>query len=326
MGKKRDLEYAAAIDLGGTKVLAAIVDKDHQVVAQAKVKTDVEGGPLAVIEQMAKGVRKAAKKADLKLTHLIAVGACAPGPVDPTTGIITKAVNLGWEEPIDLGQELSNYLDGIPVLVDNDVNAGVFGEVVAGAAQGQDDVIGIFVGTGIGGGIVLGGELRRGHRYSAGEIGHSIILADGPLCGCGNRGCIEAVASRTALERIIQAGLAAGRESVIPALMESNGNRMTSSVIAAAMEQEDALMKEGIDQMAYYLGLFAASLVNIVDPQMLVFGGGVVEKLGNRLLDPIRAIAQENYMVSGGVEIVSAQLSDYAGIIGAAALAREAHR
>lgn len=326
MGKKKAQQYAAAIDLGGTKVLAAIVDKEHRVIATAKVRTDVDGGPQAVIEQMARAVEKAALKADLKLKHLLAAGACAPGPVNPKTGIITKAVNLGWDAPVSLGHALSETLNGLPVLVDNDVNAGVYGEVVAGAAQGRQDVVGVFVGTGIGGGIVLDGVLRRGPRFGAGEIGHSIILADGPLCGCGNYGCIEAVASRTALERTLRQGLEEGKESILPELLGGKEGRMTSGVIAEALERKDPLTAEAIDRMAHYLGLFSASLVNILDPQMLVYGGGVVEKLGDRLLDPIRTVAEENYMIPGGVQIVPAQLSDFAGIIGIAALAREAYR
>lgn len=319
-------QYAAAIDLGGTKVLAAIIDKDHTILATAKIKTDVGGGPEGVIAQMAAGVLKAAKKAKINAGDLVAVGACAPGPVNPETGIVSRAVNLGWTEPVALGDLLSKALGGTPVFVENDVNAGVYGSVVAGVAKGKQDVVGIFVGTGIGGGIVLDGKLRRGARWGAGELGHAIIMADGPVCGCGNRGCIESLASRTALERDLRLALDAGRESIITELMAGKDGRMTSGVIAAALEAGDPLMTELMGRSNRYLGLFTASIVNILDPEMVVFGGGVVEKLGDAMLDPIRTVAEANYLQKEGtVEIVAAQLSDNAAIIGVAALAREAY-
>lgn len=318
-------QFTAAIDLGGTKVLAAIVDPEHNVVATAKVKTDVGGGPESVVEQMAAGVIKAAGKAGIDHRSLAAVGACAPGPVNPNTGIVSLAVNLGWEEPVALGPLLSKHL-GVPVLVDNDVNAGIYGEVVAGAAKGRQDVVGIFVGTGIGGGLVLDGKLRRGHRWSAGELGHAIILADGPVCGCGNRGCIEALASRTALERDVRLALDGGRQSLISELMEAKGGRMTSGIIDQAIRAEDPLMVELMSRINRYLGLFTASIVNTLDPEMVVFGGGVVEKLGDLMLDPIRTVTNTNILQKEGkLEIVAAQLSDHAAIIGATALALEAY-
>ncbi len=324
--KSDQSRYTAAIDLGGTKVLAAIVDENHQIVATAKVKTDVSGGPESVVEQMAAGVIKAAKKAGIDPADLVAVGACAPGPVNPETGIVSRAVNLGWTEPLPLGKLLSKHLGGTPVLVDNDVNVGIYGEVVAGAAKGKKDVIGIFVGTGIGGGLVLDGKLRRGSRWGAGELGHSIILADGPVCGCGNRGCIESLSSRTALERDVRRALEAGRTSVISELMEAKGGRMTSGVIDSAVRAGDDLINELMGRSNRYLGLFTASMVNVLDPEMVVFGGGVVEKLGDLMLDPIRTVAEANYLQKEGtVEIVAAQLSDHAAIIGAAALALEAY-
>lgn len=319
-------QYAAAIDLGGTKVLAAIVDENHTILATAKIKTDVGGGAESVIAQMAAGVLKAAKKAKINAEDLVAVGACAPGPVNPATGMVSRAVNLGWTEPVALGDLLSKALGGTPVFVENDVNAGVYGSVVAGVAKGKQDVVGIFVGTGIGGGLVLGGELRRGARWGAGELGHAIIMADGPVCGCGNRGCIESLASRTALERDLRLALDAGRESIITELMAGKDGRMTSSIIAAALEAGDPLMTELMGRSNRYLGLFTASIVNILDPEMVVFGGGVVEKLGDAMLDPIRTVAEANYLQKEGtVEIVAAQLSDNAAIIGVAALAREAY-
>ena len=211
--------YTAAADLGGTKLLCAVTDENQQVLASAKVSTDVAGGPDAIIDQMARGIRRAIKKAGLKLKDISAVGACVPGPADPATGVVSRAVNLNWEEPVPLAQNLSQALKGLPVIIENDVNAGTYGEWVAGAAEGQQDVIGIFVGTGIGGGLVLDSKLRRGSRFIAGEVGHIILKTGGPPCACGNSGCAEALASRSALERNVWAALKEGRESVITELM-----------------------------------------------------------------------------------------------------------
>ncbi len=316
--------FIAAVDLGGTKVLATITDRHHQVLGRAKVSTDVSGGPDAIIAQMARGIRKAAKKSDLSLSDIVAAGACVPGPVDPATGIVGRAVNLGWDEPLPLAQTLSQALKGIPVVLENDVNAGTYGELVAGAAVGLQDVIGIFVGTGIGGGIVLSGKLRRGPRFIAGEVGHTILQVDGPLCSCGNYGCAEALASRSALEKGIQTALRQGRRSVITDLMAAKGSpRITSGMIRRAYRKDDALVVELVGTMARYLGLLTASLVNVIDPQMVVFGGGVVGKLKKHLLKQVRATAYENLMMKEDFRIEAARLGDDAGAIGAAALARE---
>ncbi len=316
--------YTAAVDLGGTKVLAAITDSNHQVLGRAKVSTDVSGGAKAIIKQMARGIKKAAKASDLDLADIAAVGACVPGPVDPAAGIVSRAVNLGWDTPIPLAATLSQALNGIPVVLENDVNAGTYGELVAGAAVGMQDVIGIFVGTGIGGGVILSGALRRGPRFIAGEVGHTILQVDGPLCSCGNHGCAEALASRSALEKGIKAALKQGRTSVITELMAAKGTRrMTSGMIRKAYKRDDALVVEQVRAMARHLGLLTASLVNVIDPQMVVFGGGVVDKLKKSLLNQVRATAYENLMMREDFRIEVARLGDDAGAIGAAALARD---
>jgi glucokinase len=186
-------------------------------------------------------------------------------------------------------------------------------------------MVGIFVGTGVGGGMILNGKLRSGFRHAAAEIGHMIILADGPVCGCGNRGCLEALASRTAIERDIQLGIAAGRQSLIPELVEKKG-RLTSGVLAKALRQGDPLVTEIMNRAQWYLGLLTASIVNLIDPEMVVFGGGVVEALGDKFLEPIRVTARQHFIQKSGayqVRIVGATLGDHAGVLGAAVLARQ---
>lgn len=320
--------YTAAADLGGTKLLCAVTDHRQRVLASTKTATDVAGGPDAIIDQMAKGIRRAVKKSGLKLKQISAVGACVPGPSDPATGMVSRAVNLRWEEPVPLARKLSAALRDLPVVIENDVNAGTYGEWAAGAAQGMQDVIGIFVGTGIGGGLVLNGQLRRGHRFVAGEVGHIVLQIGGPPCSCGNFGCAEALASRTALEREARAALAAGRDSKLPEMMAAKGrpDRMTSGIIRRAYRAGDPLTVELVEDMAFHLGLLTANLVNIIDPQMVVFGGGVVEKMGDSLLSLIRKAALDKLMSRADFSIQAAALDDLAGVIGAAALARDAVR
>jgi glucokinase len=244
--------------------------------------------------------------------------------MDPTTGLVYNPPNLpGWDE-IPLGPRLSETL-GVPVYVENDVNLGTLGEHAQGAGQGTEDMVGIFVGTGVGGGLILDGKLRRGFRHAAGELGHMIILADGPVCGCGKRGCLESVASRTAIERDIRLGLAAGRESIVSESMgESRG--LTSGVLAQAVRQGDPLVTEIMGRAQWYLGLLTASVVNLIDPEMVVFGGGVVEAMGELFLAPIRVTARQYYMQQSGadrIRIAAAKLGDHAGVLGAAVLARQ---
>ncbi len=316
--------YVIGMDLGGTKILGAVVDRKGRIVGEAKTKTKPEDGPDAVIERIARTARQAARRAKLGWVDVVAIGIGAPGPMDPTTGVVYNPPNLpGWDE-IPLGPRLSEALD-VPVYVENDVNLGTLGEYALGAGQGTVDMVGIFVGTGVGGGLILGGELRSGFRHAAGEVGHMIVLADGPVCGCGKRGCLESVASRTAIERDIQLGLAAGRESRIPEWL-GDGGLLTSGVLAQAVRQGDPLVTEIVGRAQWYLGLLTASVVNLVDPEMVVFGGGVVEALGEEFLAPIRITARQYYIQQAGadkVRIVAAKLGDHAGVFGAAVLARQ---
>jgi glucokinase len=313
------------MDLGGTKVLAVVVDAKGSIIAEAKLKTKADKGPDPVIERIADTARQAARKSKLDWEEIGAVGIGAPGPVDPQTGTVYNPPNLpGWEQ-ISLGPQLSRAL-GVPVCVENDVNVGTLGEHALGAGQGTRDMVGIFVGTGVGGGLILDGKLRNGFRNAAAEVGHMIILADGPQCGCGKRGCLESVASRTAIERDIQIGLSVGRESLIPKLTEGGTGRLTSGVLAKALRRGDPLVTEIMTRAQWYLGLLTSSIVNLIDPEMVVFGGGVVEALGDEFLEPIRVTARQHYIQQADadrIQIVAAKLGDYAGVLGAAVLARQ---
>jgi glucokinase len=321
--EKETANYTVGMDLGGTKILAAVVDAQGRIVAEAKVKTQPKEGPDAVIGRMIETAQQAARKASADWSEIAGVGVGAPGPLDPETGIVRHAPNLpGWQE-VPLAKRLSRGL-GVPVYLENDVNLGTLGEYRLGAGRGTRDMVGIFVGTGVGGGLILDGELRGGYRHAAAEVGHMIVLADGPVCGCGKRGCLEAVASRTAIDRDLRLAIAAGRHSVVSKRLKRKG-RITSGLLASAWREGDALVVEVMARAQWYLGLLTASIVNLIDPEMIVFGGGVVEALGEEFLAPIRVTARQYFIQQAGadrVQIVAARLGDDAGVLGAAVLAR----
>lgn len=315
------------VDLGGTKVLAGVVDRDYKVLTTAKKATKGEMGVAVVVERIAKTVRAACREAGLELADLDGVCSGAPGALNPEDGIVRFAPNIeGWEN-VPFARLLSEQLDGIPVFIENDANLGSLGELTLGAARGVKNLVGIFVGTGIGGGIVLDGKLWHGSHKTAGELGHMVVLADGPVCGCGNRGCLESVASRTAIERDIRLGLRTGRKSMIPELMNGDTSvRITSGVIAAAYNAHDPLVYEVISRSQHYMGVFIGSVINFIDPDMVVIGGGVAEALGEAYVEPMRDVAYQyaiNRRDVRDIRILLAELGDHAALLGAAVYARQ---
>ena len=315
------------VDLGATKVLAGVVDANHRILATAKRATKGGLGVEAVIERLAKTVKDAVKSADLTLDDIAGACSAAPGALNPVDGIVRFAPNMeGWEN-VPFAHLLSEQLSGVPVFIENDGNLGALGELTLGVARGVKNMVGIFVGTGIGGGIVLDGKVWRGSHMTAGEIGHMVVLADGPVCGCGKRGCLESVSSRTAIERDIRLGLRAGRESMMDEWLQREGrDRITSGVLAEAYEQRDPLVYEVISRSQHYLGIFIGSIFNFIDPDMIVIGGGVAEALGEAYVEPVRAVAYQyamNRRDARTVPIVLAQLGDNAALLGAAVYARQ---
>jgi glucokinase len=328
--KSKGKDYVVGVDLGGTKILAAVVDQKGKILGEAKRPTMPASDADEVVKRLAKTVRDAIKEARVRADRVAAVGVGAPAPVDPQTGFVFHAPNIPMIRDFPLGERLGGTLD-VPVFVGNDVNVGTVGEHALGAGRGTQDMVGIFVGTGVGGGVIVDGRLRHGFRNSAGEVGHMVVgfkgQPDEPICGCGRRGCLEAYASRTAIERDIRAGIAAGRETAMAELLEEGGrDRMTSGLLAKALKQGDPLVVEVMEQVTTYLSVHVATIVNFFDPEMIVFGGGVTEALGERLLEPIRRDAPKWYIQeidADKVRIVAAELGDYAGVLGAATIARQ---
>jgi glucokinase len=321
--QEADARPVIGVDMGGTKILAAVVRSDGKILGSAKRRTRAELGPDEVIARVSETVCEAAKSAAVSLEDIGAMGIGAPGPVDPHTGIVFHTPNMpGWND-VPLSRRLSKAL-GIPVFVENDVNIGTLGEHVMGAGRGTKDMVGIFVGTGVGGGIILDGQLRGGARHAAGEVGHMVVAAGGPYCGCGRQGCLEAVASRTAIERDLRAGIQNGRENRLTRVGERRLKRMTSGVLAQAWADGCPLTREVLGRVQWYLGLHAAAIVNLLDPEMLVYGGGLIEALGDRFLEPVRVVARQHYIYQQGapVQIVTAKLGDNAAVLGAAVVAQ----
>ncbi len=323
MAKTRDL--IVGVDLGGTSIRALLVDPDYRVLGEDKQPTNPKQKPERLIADIANVVEQAVERAGIKMKTVRAVSVGAPGAVDSERGIVFEAPNLGWRD-VPLGAKLGKTLQ-VPVLVENDVNVGVVGEHVLGAGRGSSELVGIFVGTGIGGGIISRGRLFEGSRGSAGEFGHVVIQVDGPRCGCGKHGCAEALASRTAMERDVRAAIKAGRKSDVLEIMKArNRERMTSSIVVRALKKRDHLMHEVLTRAQYYLGILVANVVNVLDPECVVIGGGLVERLGEYFVGPIRKTAYHYFLQQRGIErvrILPGQLGDQAGALGAAVLARQ---
>ncbi len=311
------------IDLGGTKILAAVVDQQGRILGAAKRRTRPEQGVDEVIARIARTAGEAVANAHLDISAIRAAGIGAPGVADHNTGVLEFAPNLPDWTNIPLGTRLGQML-GVPVLVENDVNAGTYGEATAGAARDYGSVVGIFPGTGIGGGIVLDGTLWRGARNAAAEIGHMVVMIDGPQCGCGRRGCIEALASRTAIERDIAGEIRGGRSSLITTLLDIEREPITSGVLARALQEQDPVITNVVGRAAYHLGIFTASLVNALDPQCIVYGGGLIEACGSFMLPIIRNNTYRHLIrpvQPEALPILEAALGDNAVVIGSALLA-----
>jgi glucokinase len=302
------------IDLGGTKVYGVVL-KDGEVASEAKEKTPTLGGPLAVVDTIVKVVGELGGLSDIE-----GVGVGAPGLVDAATGVLKQAPNLpGWHDAYPLAEALGEALNGMPVRVDNDVNVGTVAEHRLGAARGSDDVLGAFVGTGVGGGLILDGRLRRGPTGVAGEIGHMVVVRNGRPCGCGGRGHLEAYAGRAGMERRARELDAEGRDTVLVELAKTK--RMTSGVFAKAVAGGDSLAIELLDEAVDALGIALASATTLLDLSLVVVGGGLADRLGPAFVGRVEQAVRSQLFVEGSaLRVVPSELGDQGGAVGAALL------
>lgn len=316
--------YVLGIDLGGTKIEAAVFDGDGKIIGRYRDKTEAWRPEEEVFARIANVAAQAVTNSKIDAKQIETIGIGSPGPIDPVAGTIVETANLPFRN-FPLGPKLSAQFNNCPVVLNNDVDAGTYGEFKAGAAQGVQFALGVFVGTGIGGGLIIDGKAYNGFNKNAAEIGHITVKVGGAKCGCGNQGCMEAYASRTAIARDIKKAIKSGKKTMAAKKMNKEGI-ITSNDIRECYEAGDKVVKKIVDRATRYLGAGIGSLVNVLSPEVIVFGGGVVEALGDSFLQrtekEIRKIAFEFSMKN--VRIVRAQLGDDAGITGAAMLARDA--
>jgi len=315
---KKGRELYLGVDLGGTKILAMVVAGEGEVLARFKKRTRQDGTPLA--DQISAAIDGSLNEAGLEVGDILGVGLGVPGVVDSQTGFMVTVPNLEVDD-LRLVKKLRKRYD-VSVAIANDVNLGTLAECWLGAGRGASTVVGVFVGTGIGGGVVIDGRLRTGPEDLSGEIGHLVLMADGPRCGCGNLGCWEAIASRTAIERDLRQALAEGRQSRI--LEFATDDRIKSGALARALEVGDELVTEVMQQAGHYLGQGVLTIRHLLDPELVIFGGGVIEACADFLLPIIEAeVRADNLKGSRDtLRLAVSELGDDAVALGAAAFAR----
>jgi glucokinase len=308
-----------AVDLGGTKILTAVGDAQGNWLGQDYRPTEVDRGPEGVIERIVASLQASLAQAGGQAFH--AIGVAAPGPIDVDRGLILEAPNLaGWRN-VPLAAWLSGAL-GCPAVLENDANAAALGEYAFGAGQGARHMVYVTISTGIGGGLVLDGRLYRGATGAAGELGHMVIEANGPLCGCGRRGHLEALASGTAIAARGAEAVARGESPGIA--RKAAGGVVTAAHVTAAAVEGDPAAAAIIGRAGQAIGIGLTNIVNVFNPDLIVIGGGTA-KIGGPLLDPaletMRTLAFRGPVEH--VRVVHAALGDRAGAAGGLALARD---
>lgn len=307
-----------AIDLGGTKIASGLVSDEGELISHGYCLALADEGPEAVIQRLLSVAHQVLEQAGLKASKIEGVGVAAAGALDTKRGVVTASPNLpGWHN-IPLLDIITEKL-GVKTYLINDASAAALGEHRLGAGKGVDNLIYLTVSTGIGGGIIIGGQLYTGVDGCAGEIGHMTIDINGPRCNCGNIGCLETLASGTAMAKEAMRRLSQGEKSSLVTLTQGKLENMTAKIIAQAARQGDSLARDVIAKAAHYLGIGMINLVNIFNPELIVVGGGVA-RIGNLLLDPARKVVRERAfsLPSHTVRITRAKLGDNSAIFGAA--------
>lgn len=320
-------EYLIGVDLGGTKILAGVFTSQLKCVGKVKSSTKAERGPDSVIERIARCVLDAVDECDLKMEQVRGIGVGAPGAVDSEAGRVIFAPNLPDWTNVPLKKALEKEL-GAAVFLENDGNICTLG-VHAIELQGKPkQMVGVFIGTGIGAGLILDGKLHAGFNRTAGEVGHMVLEVGGPKCGCGNRGCFEALAGRQAIFKKIQALVKEGQKTILTEMLGPDLQDMRSGDLRKALRRSDKLVERVIEEAAEYIGVGVANLINILGPEVVALGGGVIDALEDEMMAIIVETAHD-YALQGtdaGIEIIASKLGDDAGIHGGAVLARRETR
>ena len=315
-------KYTVGIDLGGTNIVAGVVDKDYNIIARAECKTSIPRPESEVCDSMAAIVKEAVKKAKLKMDDISHIGIGVPGAVNPETKIVETSPNLlfhNWEVSKMMEERLNK-----PVRIENDANAAAWGEFLAGSAKGCKNAVAITLGTGVGGGIIIDGKLYSGSNFAGAELGHMVIVKDGKECGCGRKGCWESYASATALINMTKEAIKNEKAefSYMLKAVEGDLNNVTGKTPFDAMLAGDATGKAVVEEYIGYLATGIVNVINIFQPDIICIGGGVCRQ-GENLLAPVRAIVEKERITKHNEKqtvLCTATLGNDAGIIGAAKL------
>ena len=314
-------KYSICLDIGGTKILGAIFDENDKIVFRLKKKTKAMEGSQNIEDTIVGVVDELLLGYNITIDDVKAIAAGAPGVINQETGIVLFTPNLPWAD-----YEIKRIIEDrfhIPFYIGNDVNIGVLGEWKYGAARGLTNVVGLFVGTGMGGGLILNGTLYTGYNYKGAELGHMVLNIDGPRCNCGQRGCLESFSSKLGMTDYIRQQIQHGRSTLMENAIEDG--TFKSKAMKAAFEADDDVMIEAIDRACRYLAVASGSLVNIFSPEMIVFGGGVMEALGDvfleKIIDQVDAYCMPS--IRSSVRFEKAELGDDSVLYGALALIQE---
>ena len=315
------MKYYVGIDLGGTNIVAGVVDDNYNIVATAKTKTNCPRAEKDIADDMAKMALEAVKNANLTIDDIEWIGVGTPGIANSETGILEYSNNLGFNNT-PMVKYIQETIDK-PVFIENDANAAAYGEYVAGAAKGAKNAVCITLGTGVGAGVVIDGKIYSGSNFAGAEIGHTVIEVDGAECSCGRKGCFEAYSSATGLIRMTKEAIAENPDCIMAKMAEEKG-KVTARTSFDAMRAGDSIAKAVVDKYIKYLAAGITNTINIFQPDILCIGGGVCNE-GDPLLLPVKEIVKKEVYTRNSpknAEIVIAKLGNDAGIIGAAFLGR----
>ncbi|MBS6445304.1 MAG: ROK family glucokinase [Ruminococcus sp.] len=316
------MKYYVGIDLGGTNIVAGVVDENYNIIHKASVKTNRPRPEKEIADDMAKVALQAIAEANLTIDDVEWIGIGTPGIANSKDGIIEYSCNLGFDNT-PMVKYIQEHINK-PVYVENDANAAAYGEYVAGAGKGHNSLVCITLGTGVGGGVVTDGKILTGFNYAGAELGHTVIEVDGVQCSCGRKGCFEAYSSATGLIRMTKEAMEKDKNSSMWDLVRERNNKVSARISYDAMRLGDKSATEVVDKFTKYLAVGLTNVINIFQPEVLCIGGGVCNE-GDALLNPVKEIvAKEVYTRNSpkNTEIVIAKLGNDAGIIGAAFLGR----
>ena len=314
--------YRLGIDLGGTNIVAGVVDEEYKIIAKASCKTNVPRPESDICDSMAEVAVKACEKAGISIDDVESIGIGVPGAVNPKTGVVAYSANLyfnNWEVTKMMSERL-----GKKVIIENDANAAALGEYLAGAAKGAKNAVAITLGTGVGGGIIINGNIYSGSNYAGAELGHIVIVKDGKECGCGRKGCWEAYSSATGLINMTKAKILSEKLDFSYMLKQVGGdiNKVNGKTAFDAAAAGDPDAQEVLDEYFSYLATGLVNIINIFQPDVLCIGGGISNQ-GENLLSPLRKIIEEERYskhTDKQTMLCTCTLGNDAGIIGAAFL------